>query len=72
MSLFLFSEKIDLSYIDPVVIGRGVFSVANESMCGVVGYIRDVLCAILDSIVNVVKGIYSSLLTSVKHPQMHI
>lgn len=52
----LFSGKIDLSYIDPVVIGRGVFSVTNELMCGVVGYIQDVLCAILDTILDVVKG----------------
>lgn len=57
-SLF-FSGKIDVSYIDPVVIGRGVFSVVNELTCGVVGYIQDVLCAILDTILDVVKGIYS-------------
>lgn len=63
MSLF-FSGKIDLSYIDPVVIGRGVFSVTNEFMCGMVGYIQDVLCAILDTILDVVKGIYSPHLTS--------
>lgn len=60
-----FSGKIDLSYLDPVVIGRGVFSVTNESASGVVDYIRSVLCAILDSILDVVKGIYSSHLTSV-------
>lgn len=63
MSLF-FSGKTDLSYIDPVVIGRGVFNVTNELVCGVVGYIQDVLCAVLDTILDVVKGIYSRHLTS--------
>lgn len=58
MFLF-FSGKIDVSYIDPVVIGRSVFSVANEFTCGVVGYVRDVFCAILDTILDVVKGIYA-------------
>lgn len=53
-----FLGKTDLSYIDPVVVGRGVFSVTNELMCGAVGYIQDVLCAILDTILDVVKGIY--------------
>lgn len=64
MSLF-FSAKIDLSYVDPVVIGRSVFNTTNEFMCGVVGYVRDVLCAILDTILAFVKGIYSHHLTSV-------
>ncbi len=53
----LFPGKIDLSYIDPVVIGRRVFRVTNEFVGGVVGYIQDVLCAILDTILDVVKGI---------------
>ncbi|KAI3367181.1 hypothetical protein L3Q82_008240 [Scortum barcoo] len=48
--------KTDLSYIDPVVIGRNVFSVTNEFMCGVGGYIQDVLCAVLETILDVVKG----------------
>ena len=52
----LFSGNIDLSFIDPVVIGRDVFSVINELMCEVGGYIQDVLCAILDAILDVVKG----------------
>ncbi|XP_049917300.1 uncharacterized protein LOC126400552 isoform X3 [Epinephelus moara] len=48
--------KVDLSYIDPVVIGRNVFSVTNEYMCGVGRYIQGVLCAILDTFLDVVKG----------------
>lgn len=56
--LFLFhSGKIDLGYIDPVMIGRGVFNATNEFMCGVASYIQDVLCSILDTTLNVVKGI---------------
>lgn len=62
--MLLFSGKIDLSYIDPVVIGRRVFHVTNEITCGVVGYIQDVLCAILDTILDVVKGIYSTYSTN--------
>lgn len=53
------SGKIDLSYIDPVIIGRSVFSVANELMCGVAGHIQDVLCFVLDTGMDVVKGFYS-------------
>lgn len=64
VSLFL-SGQIDLSYIDPVVIGRSVFNTTNEFMCRVVGCVRDVLCAILDAILAVVKGTYSHHLTSV-------
>ena len=63
MSLF-FSGKVDLSYVDPVVVGRGVFGVTNDFVCGVGGYIQDVLCAILDTILDVVKGIYSLYVAS--------
>lgn len=42
-----------------MVIGRGIFSVTNEFMCEVGGYIQDVLCAILDTILDVVEGIHS-------------
>lgn len=59
-----FSGKTDLSYVDPVVIGRDVFSVTNEFINGVTGYIQGVLCAVLDTILDVVKGIYSPHLTS--------
>lgn len=62
MHLFFFffhPGKTDLSYIDPVMIGRGVFNATNEFMCGVASYIQDVLCSILDTTLNVVKGIYA-------------
>lgn len=51
------SGKTDLSYVDPVVIGRGLFGVINNFTCGVVGYIQDVLCAVCDTILDVGKGI---------------
>ncbi|XP_053290784.1 uncharacterized protein LOC128451043 [Pleuronectes platessa] len=56
--------KIDLSYIDPVLTGRGVFSVMIEFICGVEDYIQNVLCAIWDTILDVVKGNYSPCLTA--------
>lgn len=42
--------------MDPVVIGRDVFSVTNDTVSGIVGYIQDVLCAILDKILDITKG----------------
>lgn len=56
---FASSEKIDLSYIDPVVTGRNVFSATNEVICGVEDYIRTKLCAVADAVLDVVKGINS-------------
>lgn len=41
------------------MIGRGVFNATNEFMCGVASYIQDVLCSILDTTLNVVKGIWA-------------
>lgn len=46
----------DISFTDPVVIGRDVFSAANDTVSGIVGYIQDVLCAILDKILDIIKG----------------
>lgn len=57
--------KTDLSHIDPVVIGRGAFNAANEFACGVAGCIQDALCAVLDNILEVVKGIYSHYVTAI-------
>lgn len=51
--------KTDLSHIDPVVIGRSAFNAANEFACGIAACIQDVLCGVLDNILEVVKGIYS-------------
>lgn len=54
--MLLFSGTTDISFIDPVVIGRNVFSVTNDFVSGVAGYIQDVLCAILDVILDTIKG----------------
>lgn len=54
---FLFaSGTTDFSFIDPVVIGRNLFGVINETVSGITGYIQDTLCAILDSVLDVFKG----------------
>lgn len=58
MGVLFFSGGIDLSYIDPVVIGRRVFTVTNELVGGVVGSIQDVICSIIDTVLDLVKGIY--------------
>lgn len=50
------SGTIDISFMDPVVIGRNIFSVSNDTVNGVAGYIKDVLCTILDSILDITKG----------------
>lgn len=42
--------------MDPVVIGRSVFSVTNDTISGIVGYIQDVLCGVLDTVLDVIKG----------------
>lgn len=52
-----FSGSIDLSYIDPVVIGRRVFTVTNELVGGVVAYVQDAICTVLNAVVDGVKGI---------------
>lgn len=51
-----FSGTTDLSYIDPVVIGRNAFSVANDILSKISGYIQDVLGAILDVILDTIQG----------------
>ncbi|XP_036006752.1 uncharacterized protein LOC105939031 [Fundulus heteroclitus] len=45
------------SYVDPVVIGRRAFHSTNDFMCGVVGSIRDMLCAIVDTVLDAVLDI---------------
>lgn len=44
--------------MDPVVIGRHIFSVTNDTVSGIVGYIQDVLCAVLDGVLDITKGTY--------------
>lgn len=58
-SVLFFSGSIDLSYIDPVVIGRRVFTVTNELVGGVVGSIQDVICNVINTLLDLVKGIYT-------------
>ncbi|XP_049917299.1 uncharacterized protein LOC126400552 isoform X2 [Epinephelus moara] len=47
---------VDISYMDPVVVGRSAFSTTNEYVNGIVGSIRDVLCGTIDSILEITKG----------------
>eukprot|EP00066_Takifugu_rubripes_P028619 XP_011617885.1 PREDICTED: uncharacterized protein LOC101078822 [Takifugu rubripes] len=47
---------IDLSYIDPVVIGRQVFTVTNELVGGVVAYVQDAICTVINAVMDGVKG----------------
>lgn len=54
--MLFFSGTTDVSFIDPVVIGRNVFSVTNDFVSGIAGYIQDVLCAIMDVILDTVQG----------------
>lgn len=50
------SGTTDISFIDPVVIGRNVFNVTNDFVSGVTGYVQGVLCAVLDVILDTLKG----------------
>lgn len=56
--------KTDLSHIDPVVIGRSAFNAANEFASGIADCVQDALCAVLDNILEVVKGIYPHYVTA--------
>lgn len=55
--VLFFSGTIDVSFVDPVVVGRNVFNVTNDFVSGIAGYIQGVLCAIMDVIVDTFKGI---------------
>lgn len=50
-----------LSYVDPVIIGRRAFHSTNDLVCGVVGSIRDTLCAIMDTIIDIILAINRGL-----------
>lgn len=50
------SGTTDISFIDPVVIGRNAFSVTNDFVSGVAAYIQDVFCAILDVTLDSLQG----------------
>lgn len=58
----------DISFMDPVVVGRNVFSTTNNTVNGIVGYIQDIFCTILDKILDIIKGncsIYAFIFTCV-------
>lgn len=50
------SGTTDISFIDPVVIGRNAFSATNDFVSGVAAYIQDVLCAVLDVTLDSLQG----------------
>lgn len=50
------SGTTDVSFIDPVVIGRNAFSVTNDFVSGIAAYIQDVLCAVLDVTLDSLQG----------------
>lgn len=55
-NVLFFLGPTDISFIDPVVIGRNVFSVINDFVSGITGYIQDMLCSILDVTLDILKG----------------
>lgn len=56
--VFTYSGATNVSFVDPVVIGRDVFSATNDTVSGIVGYIQDVLSAIIDEILEIIKGMF--------------
>lgn len=54
--VLFFSGTTDVSFIDPVAIGRNAFSVTNDFVSGVAAYIQGALCAILDVILDTFQG----------------
>ena len=54
--MLFFSGATEISFTDPLVVGRNVFSVTNDFVGGVAGYIQDVLCAMLDVVLDTLKG----------------
>lgn len=62
LSCFVPSGTTDVSFMDPVVIGRSVFSTANDTISGIAGNIQEMLCAVVDMILEVIKGIHFNVL----------
>lgn len=56
MVLDIHTGKLDISYLDPVVIGRGAFTATNDFMSGITGHIQGALCSIVDTLLDVFKG----------------
>lgn len=63
--MLFFSGTTDVSFIDPVVIGRNVFHVTNDFVSGIVGYVQSVLCAIIDVILDTAQGTVSVMVSNV-------
>lgn len=70
--VLFFSGTTDVSFIDPVVIGRNVFSVTNDFVSGIAGYIQDVLCAVMDVILDAVQGTVSVVLINFDLIYVHV
>lgn len=51
-----FLGTTDISFIDPVVLGRTFFNTINDAVGGIMGYIQDLLCTILDTVLGISKG----------------
>lgn len=62
--MLLFTGTTDVSFIDPVGIGRNAFSVINDFVSGIAGYIHDMLCALLDVILDTVQGTVSTMIVT--------
>lgn len=60
--MLFFSGTADVSFIDPVVIGRNVFNVTNDFVSGIAEYIQGVLCAITDVILDTFQGTVSVMI----------
>lgn len=60
--MLFFSGTTDVSFIDPVVIGRNVFNVTNDFVSGIAEYIQGVLCATTDVILDTFQGTVSVMI----------
>lgn len=50
-----------ISFIDPVVIGRNIFSVTNDFVSGIAEYIQGVLSTVIDVILDTYQGTVSGM-----------
>lgn len=56
-----------VSFIDPVVIGRNVFSVTNDFVSGLAEYIQGVLSTVIDVILDTYQGTVSVMSCNFYH-----
>lgn len=54
--VFFLSGTIDISFIDPVTVGRYVFNLVNDFVSGIARFVQDSLCVFLDGILDILKG----------------